>query len=62
MSSHLKFDAVALTGLSDDLIDLKGVWLPVFSVKFAAFPRTYEANFAATVIREILMSKAVLVV
>ena len=43
---------MALTGLPDDLIDLEGVWLPVFNVKFATFPRTYEADFAAVVIEK----------
>lgn len=37
-------DAVALTGLSDGLMDLKGVRPPVISVKTAPFPKTSEAT------------------
>lgn len=37
-------DAVALTGLSDGLTDLKGVRPPVISVKTAPFPKTSEAT------------------
>lgn len=44
LTSSLVSDAVALTSLSDGLMDLKGVRPPVISVKTAPFPKTSEAT------------------